>query len=310
MKMVRDMRNVRPHNYLEKPLTSNIAMLKPLATGFPELNHVLTQSLDILPEEKPEDKADILEWIKVQHLESRGYGLPAVDFRILPVLWQKQSHNWNVITLSFMNDIILYVHDFICRLLTIVCPDTKVRNALLSVFMDDLVAKYSAAIKHVEYILKVEHRGTLITKSASYSMVLNKMQYARLVNATKSSVFTTKMKGEDCIPVEAIELSAAALAMSNSNLDKVVKDYHDVLYAYYEVAMRRFVDTVITQGMDDHLITGENSPIKVIKLSFTSKMTDDQINDIAGEDEFTKGEREALKKKIKALEDGRAELWP
>jgi hypothetical protein len=309
MKMVRDMRNVRtPHDYLDKLLISNIAIPKPpAATGFPELDYVLTQSFNISQANKP----DILKWIKVQYLESRGYGLPAVDPRILPVLWQKQSHNWYSITLSLMNDIILYVHDFICRLLSIVCPESKVRNALLSIFMDDLVAKYSAAIKHVEYILKVEHRGTLLTMNESYSKVLNEMQYARLVKATSSSVFpTTKKKGEDCIPVKVIELSAAALATSTSNMDNVVGEHHNILYAYYNVAMRRFVDTVMTQGMDDHLLTGENSPIKVIKLSFTSKMTDEQINDIAGEDAFTKGEREALKKKIKALEDGRAELWP
>ncbi|OBT65552.1 hypothetical protein VE03_05034 [Pseudogymnoascus sp. 23342-1-I1] len=249
---------------------------KPLGPVFPELDNVLSQSFNILDADKP----DILDWIRRQYLESRGYGLPAIDLRILPVLWQKQSHNWGGITLSFINDVIVYVHDFICRLLSIVCPESKVRNALLSIFMDDLVAKYSSAIKHVEYILKVEHRGTLLTKDESYGTALNEMRSARSSN----------------------------LAMSNSNEDVVIQDHHDVLHAYYKVAMRRFVDTVIAQGMDDYLLTGENSPIKVIKLSFTSLMTDVQINDIAGEDAFTKGERLALEQKIAALEEGRKEL--
>lgn len=225
------------------------------------------------------------------------------------MLWQKQSRNWGGITLSFINDVIVYVHDFICRLLSIVCPESKVRNALLSVFIDDLVAKYSSAIKHVEYILKVEHRGTLLTKNESYSTALSEMQNARLAKAiNNSAIQTTKSKGEDYIPVRAIKVSAAALAMSNRTAKNVVQNHHDVLHAYYKVAMRRFVDTVMAQGIDDYLLTGENSPIKVIKLSFTSNMKDSQINYIAGEDAFTKGERLALEQKIVALEEGKEEL--
>ncbi|KFY47622.1 hypothetical protein V496_10532 [Pseudogymnoascus sp. VKM F-4515 (FW-2607)] len=257
---------------------------KPIGPVFPELDNVLSQSFNILDT----NKTNILHWIRRQYLESRGYGLPAIDIRILPVLWQKQSSNWSGITLSFINDIIVYVHDFICRLLSIVCPESKVRNALLSFFMDDLVAKYSSAIKHVEYILKVEHRGTLLTKNESYSTALNDMRNARQGKATEDP--------------------AADPAKSNSNEKSVVQDQHDFLHAYYKVAIRRFVDTVIAQGMDDYLLKGDNSPIKVINLSFTSKMNDDQINDIAGEDAFTKGERLALEEKIKALEEGRKEL--
>lgn len=284
---------------------SSIVILKAPALAFPDLRHVLGQSLDMLPT----GEVDILKWIKGQYLESRGYGLPAIDYRILPMLWQKQSHNWKGITLSFINDTILYVHDFICRLLRAVCPDSKVREGLLSHIMNDLLAKYRSAVKHVEYILKVEHRGILLTKNQSYGATLNEMRYARLVKATNASAFTTtRMNGQDCISVKAIEVSAAALATSKSNLENVVEEHHDVLYAYYGVAMRRFVDTVMAQAMDDYLLTGENSPIKIITPVFVSEMTDKQLEDIAGEDIVTKRERQALMGKIAALEHGKEVL--
>lgn len=284
---------------------SSIVVLNAPVLAFPDLHHVLGHSLDILPT----GKMDILKWIKVQYLESRGYGLPAIDSRILPMLWQKQSHNWKGIALSFINDAILYVHDFIFRLLRVVCPDNKVREGLLSHIMNDLLAKYRSAVKHVEYILKVEHRGILLTKSQSYGTTLNQMRYARLVKATNASAFTTTtMNGRDCISVKAIEVSAAALATSKSNLENVVEEHHDVLYAYYMVAMRRFVDTVMAQAMDDYLLTGENSPIKIITPVFVSEMTDTQLEDIAGEDAVTKRERQALMGKIAALERGKEVL--
>ena len=283
----------------------NIVILKAPTLAFPDLCHVLGQSLDILPTRE----VDILKWIKGQYLESRGYGLPAIDSRILPMLWQKQSHNWKGITLSFINDTIVYVHDFICRLLRAVCPDSKVREALLSHIMDDLLAKYRSAVKHVEYILKVEHRGILLTKNQYYGAALSKMRSARLVKATAGKAFTTtKMNGRDCIPVKAIEIMAAALATSKTNLENVVEEHHDVLYAYYKVATTRFVDTVMAQAMDDYLITGENSPIKIITPMFVSEMTDAQLEDIAGEDAVTKRERQALKDKIEALERGKEVL--
>lgn len=284
-----------------------IVILKAPVSVYEELDNILQHSLDI----PSTTKHGILDWIKAQYRESRGYSLQVIGLNILPMLWQKQSHNWEVITFSFMNDAIAYVHDFIRRLLLHICPETesKVADALLSFIMDDLVVKYKSAIQHVKFILQVERRGTLLTKNRNFGSTLKEMRNARLIKAIKGSTFTTtKMNGVECIPIKAIEATAAALAASKGNLDNAVEDTHDYLHAYYNVAMARFVDTVMAQGIDDYLLTGENSPIKIITPAFIASMTPAQREHIAGEDPATTRKRRALTEEIAALERGKEVL--
>lgn len=297
-------RGLNSLSLFKETTNGKIVILEAPASAYPDLDNVLQHNLDILPTREH----GILDWIKAEQRESRGYSLQ-VNLNTL-LLWQKQSRNWKGITFSFINDAIVYVHDFICRLLRHICPDSKVRNALLSFIMDDLLAKYTSAIEHVDFILQVEH-SALLSKNRDFRATLKEMRNARLIKAIKGSAFTTtKINGVKCIPIKDIEATAAALATSKGNLDDEVKDAHDHLHAYYKVAMARFVDTVMAQGIHYHLLTAENSPIKIIAPGFTSSslMRPRQLEEIAGEDAVTKRERQALTEKIAALERGKEAL--
>jgi hypothetical protein len=222
------------------------------------------------------------------------------------MLWQKQSSNWQGITLSFMNDIIVYVHDFICRLLSHVCPDSKVRSGLLSFIMDDLLDKYAVAIKHVEFILRVERYGTLLTKNHYFGDTLGKLRNDRLIKAMEKFQFrATKESQFESKYFDVVKVSSMTSAFSKGNLQHAVDDIHAVLHAYYKVVMKRFVDTVVTQGADYYLLTSDESPLKILTPLFISSMTPEQLDEIAGEDLITKRERQELKEEIQALEQGR-----
>lgn len=279
--------------------------LDPKSSEYPELLDILQEDLRI----SLVKRCDILAWIETEYRKARGYSLEVMDPNILPMLWQEQSSNWQGITLSFMNDIIVYVHDFICRLLRHVCPDNKVRSGLLAFIMDDLLAKYAVAIKHVEFILRVERHGTLLTKNHYFGDTLSKMRNDRLIKAMKKLEFDAPPKSKhDWDIVKVVPVAAMTTALSQGNLEHAVDDIHTVLNAYYKVVMKRFIDTVVAQGADYHLLTGDESPLKILTPLFISSMTPEQLDEIAGEDLITKRERQELKEEIQALEQGKKVL--
>ncbi|KFY44146.1 hypothetical protein V495_03615 [Pseudogymnoascus sp. VKM F-4514 (FW-929)] len=270
---------------------------------YPELLDILQQDLRI----SLIKRCDIMAWIEAEYRKARGYSLEVMDPNILPMLWQEQSSNWDGITLSFMNDMIIYVHDFICRLLRHVCPDSKVRSGLLSFIMDDLLGKYAMAIKHAQFILRVERHGTMLTKNHYFGDTLSKMRNERLINAMKQHEFRAKRQDPEGAAhyINAVPVSGMLSALSQGNMEHAVDDIHTVLNAYYKVVMKRFIDTVVAQGADYHLLTGDESPLKILTPLFISSMTPEQLDEIAGEDLITKRERQELKEEIDALEQGR-----
>jgi hypothetical protein len=276
----------------------------PKSSEYPELQDILRPDLHI----SLARGCDILAWIEKEYRKARGYSLEVMDPNILPMLWQEQSSNWQGITLSFMNDIIVYVHDFISRLLRHVCPDSKVRGELFGFIMDDLLEKYAAALKHVEFILQVERHGTLLTKNHYFGDTLTKMRNQRLVNAMKQFEFDAERYNgynNNGDLVKVVPVSAMAGALSQGNLEHAVDDIHTVLNAYYKVVMKRFIDTVVAQGADYYLLTGDESPLKILTPLFISSMTPDKLDEIAGEDLITKRERQELKEEIQSLEEAR-----
>ena len=74
-----------------------------------------------------------------------------------------------------------------------------------------------------------------------------------------------------------------------SNVEHIVQEIHDILKSYYEVARKRFADSLCMQAADYHLVTGPRTPLKLFSPSFVHKLTPDQLEDIAGEDVTIKG---------------------
>lgn len=273
--------------------------------GQDELDELMTTP-PILP--VPEEK-EVKKWIEEEYRASRGYDLEVMDPSILALLWQTQSQNWDFITKNFINDIISYVHRFFCTLLTDVCPDTRTRDALLSRMMDDMLARYRRAIEHVNFILKVERFGTLITKNHYFADTLGKIRSKRREKDMGDLAFRGR-QWHYSYPKETdtellVRLSDLTKGKTySSNLEQAVEDLHDLLLVYYKVARKRFVDTVIAQAADYFLLTGEESPLNILTPPFISSMSAEQLEQIAGEDMASKNKRQDLKKQIAALEEG------
>lgn len=90
-----------------------------------------------------------------------------------------------------------------------------------------------------------------------------------------------------------------------SNTQHTVFEVHDILKAYYKVARKRFVDNICMQAGDYLLCTGPNNPLKIFSPQFVSSLSDEQLEEIAGEDIGMRRRRTALAKEVKDLEIGK-----
>ena len=92
---------------------------------------------------------------------------------------------------------------------------------------------------------------------------------------------------------------------NSSHREHTIEDLHDILRSYYKVARKRFVDFMCMQAADHCLVTGPKKPVKLFSSDFVRELSDEQLEQIAGEDASTKKKREDLKHDIEILEIGR-----
>jgi len=93
-----------------------------------------------------------------------------------------------------------------------------------------------------------------------------------------------------------------------SNAEHTVRDIHDILQSYYKVALKRFSDNLCMQAVDYYLVTGPESPLRVFSPDFVFRLTEEKLEEIAGEDEVTKRRRALLEKKVANLEAAKKHL--
>lgn len=117
---------------------------------------------------------DTLGWLKTVYTTSRGTELGTFDPSILATTMKTQSSKWEALALCYISDIVSMVHTFIIDLLKLICPDARVRDELMSVLMEDLMAKYKTAFDHVLFLLRVERLGTPATLNHYFNDNLEK----------------------------------------------------------------------------------------------------------------------------------------
>ncbi|PVH90817.1 hypothetical protein DM02DRAFT_664639 [Periconia macrospinosa] len=85
------------------------------------------------------------------------------------------------------------------------------------------------------------------------------------------------------------------------NEEQAVNDIHDILKAYYKVAMKRFTDNVVLQVTERHLL-GSNGPVRSLTSEMVGDLQDGELTDIAGENFSTSSARNDLKIKFERFQ--------
>lgn len=252
-------------------------------------------------------KTGIMAWITDEHENSRGFELGGIDPSLLTTVFGVQAQRWDLLSLGYVSDVIEIVHSFLLTLLEVVVHDDHVRAGLVSRLQEGLQIRYRRAFDHAKFLLDVEKQSVPTTANHYFNDNLEKARQTRIQNEAKKRSFLTeadgKIKGK-----RAIYLENLGHTDNMSNKQHVVRDFHDVLKAYYKVALKRFIDNMSHQAALYHLVAGPESPLKLFSAAYVGALTDLELLEIAGEDSYVQEKREILAKEIATLEEGKRNI--
>jgi hypothetical protein len=247
--------------------------------------------------------SDIIEWLSELYKGSRGFELGTFDKNLLSTTMNAQSAKWEPLAHGYILDVVHLAHRFVTCLLRHVCPTARVREGIMSVLMEPLLDIYRRALEQVQFILRVEQSNPQ-TINHYFNDNLEKSRQKRL-RASLEKHATVQASPFGGVPHSTIALDDIVKNHPMSNAQHTVFEVHDILKAYYKVARKRFVDNICMQASAFMLVNGPNNPLKILSPQFVSSLSDEQLEEIAGEDIGLRRRRIALVKEVKDMEVGK-----
>ena len=137
-------------------------------------------------------------------------------------------------------------------------------------------------------------------KSLTENTLTNQSRQKRIKTSLQNHTFVAGRPDRPAIYLDQIYLHHPM-----SNTKHTIHEIHDILQSYYKVARKRFVDNICMQAADFHLVNGPENPLKLFSPQFVSSLSNEQLEEIAGEDTALHRKRTALAKTVADLEVGR-----
>ncbi|KAL1867172.1 hypothetical protein VTK73DRAFT_4284 [Phialemonium thermophilum] len=242
----------------------------------------------------------VTTWIADTYLRSRGLDLGTFNAHQVSMAFAEQSRNWGALTSVYMSRVVVTLHRFIATALRSVCPDDEARKQLWSAILDSLVERYQKAVDHAHLLIEVERHKQPYTLNQQFSEALSKARGERITELLHPKARKdTKQYGELQYMVNLDDIARAAAG--KRNLDRMQEEIHDILRAYYNLALDRFVDNVFHLAVGHNLLHGPSSPLQVFTQEWVFNLEPDSLEQIVGESRATKKSRSVLTKKIDDL---------
>ncbi|CCC11392.1 hypothetical protein SMACR_02050 [Sordaria macrospora] len=265
---------------------------------FPELESII----NIVEQPEFAVKDDNRDWIRSMYLKSRGIELGTFSPIVLASAFRDQTTKWGPMTEYYISDIIIGIHTFILSVLKTICADGKLFEAIKSIIMDDLLARYVNSMNYAKFLVQVEREKKPYTVNHYFSSNLQKSRGDRVSEALKGKRhYDNRCHSPATYLVKFDQIKSAIT--NKSNQDHAQEDIHDILKSYYKVSRKRFVDNIWLYAVDHHLLSGPNSPLTLFSEQWVLGLDEDSLNAIAGESRSTRDKRKELTKKIADLEE-------
>ncbi|PHH86237.1 hypothetical protein CDD83_10535 [Cordyceps sp. RAO-2017] len=263
---------------------------------FPELESIIVKDWD-----DPEQKEGIMEWIDSMYRRSRGPELGTIGSGLLSSAFREQTSNWSIIARQYLSRIIIAIHRFILKSLTIICPDERVREELVSRLLGDLVARYSNGMQQAKLLVDIERQQKPYTLNHYFNSNLQKARGDRVINELTAQAQPGDGKAGAGLVIKLDKVQS--VARNQSNEEHMGKDIHDILEAYYKVARKRFVDNLYRQAVDYCLLSGPQNPLALFSQQWVLELDTETLAAVAGESRLVRDKREKLQKTIRDLEE-------
>jgi hypothetical protein len=236
------------------------------------------------------DSGCIYAWIRSYYLESRGSELPGtVSPAVIENLFRQQSSPWENIATTYVEEVFVAVTRYNATILTMIAPDRDVRDKLQNLVAQREKETSSSAHNQLHQILNDERGGILQTANHYYADTLSSIRKERAAARMIEIDLSTDLNSD-----ENVHKIIKRTHMSNE--EQTILDIHDILQAYYKVAIKRFVDNVIIQ-VSERYIQGDSGPMKLFSPDVISDFDDNRLAYIAGESLATSVNRRDLLEK-------------
>lgn len=143
---------------------------------------------------------------------------------------------------------------------------------------------YSQAHEQLLKILNDERGGILQTVNHYYADNLSSIRQERVMTRLKTLGLHDRI---------LFNMDRVLQGVYLSNEDQAIFDIHDILKAYYKVAMKRFTDNIVVQ-VSERYILGDRGPVKMFSPDIVGDFEDDKLIEIAGENFATASQRNDL----------------
>ena len=205
---------------------------------------------------------DFTTWINDVYLQSRGLDLGNFNANFVSVAFAEQSRKWDDMTKIYMSRVILTLHRFTSAALRSILPEEQARGQLWSTLIESLRERYKLAMVQASLLIEVERRKQPYTLNRQFARALSRASGQRTAELLRPKARKdTKQYGEVQNMVNLLDIAEAAEGKQNA--EQLQERIHDILHAYYGIALDRFIDNVFRLAVDHHLLHGPCGPLKV-----------------------------------------------
>ncbi|TVY26296.1 Interferon-induced GTP-binding protein Mx2 [Lachnellula hyalina] len=256
----------------------------------------------IPPHQIPMPRENLSAWMNNVYLTSRGLDLGTFNANFVATAFAEQSRKWGDMTKIYMSRVIITLHRFIAAAIHSICSEEQTRSHLWSAILESLVERYKTAMAQASLLIEVEQRKKPYTLNKQFADALSKARGYRVTELLRSKARKdNKQNGKIQLMVNLNDIAEAA--EGKSNVEQLQEEIHDILQAYYSLALDRYLDNIFQLAVDYCLLHGPSSPLKVFTQDWVINLEAEQLERIVGETKSSKRCRTKLAKKIADLTD-------
>jgi hypothetical protein len=199
-------------------------------------------------------------------------------------MFRQQSSPWKEIATIYTDRVSSAVHAFNKDIFAQIIPDDDLRQKLKARLSRQEQETRTRGSEQLSQILNDERGGILQTVNHYYADTLSAIREERVLARLRAMGFQDGSSFDTARVMQGVHLS---------NEDQAVNDIHDILKAYYKVAMERFTDNVVLQVTERHIL-GPAGPVRMLSPDLIGDLQESELTEIAGESFATSSIRNEL----------------
>ncbi|KAJ4208719.1 hypothetical protein NW767_001829 [Fusarium falciforme] len=241
---------------------------------------------------------------------SRGRELPGMfNPMIVADLFREQSSPWEGLARAHVVNVWDGVRDFLRHVVKHTSNLSTVETLQEFLLVPKLDKIFKALNERVEMLLSQHQEGHPITYNDAFTDTLQEVRVERrteeMLKILKRYFLGKEVIMSNTYLQSTVDLKVVAKDLATppkSNMSHfAAQEVLDALESYYKVAMKRFIDDVAVEAIEGILVVELGKMIDPVSVS---EMSDDELDQVAGETEVSRATRKELATELAVFEGG------